>query len=246
MIKSTNLTKLSHEDFFQIMNLTLAFLKKENLESLKMTDVTAGFEKAFQDYDTAFKQARKTGLVEMKRAIDVVRDNLVIGFYHTMKALLRFPDENIQQAASRILDVLNRYGGTSIASMRQGAESSAITNALQDIREEDLMITNEKRWTEKLQEENDKFIALHKRQTEKEAEYIAGLLADERKKMDDSFRHLCKTIDSLAFVFGEAAYQKVANNINRLVANAQQTAKQTASARASRKEKADGEFTQKE
>ncbi len=246
MIKSTNLAKSSHEDFFQIMNLTLAFLKKENLESLKMTDVVADFEKAFQDYDAAFKQARKTGLVEMKNAIDVVRDNLVIRFYHTMKALLRFPDENIQHAAQRILDVLDRYGGTSIAYMRQGAESSAISNLLDDIREEDLKLTDGKRWTEKLREENDKFISFHKRQTEKEAEYVAGLLADERKKMDDVFRHLCKTIDSLAFVFGKEAYQKVASNINQLVANAQQIAKQTASARASRKEKADGEFSKEE
>ena len=87
MIKSVNLKGISHDDFFQIMTLALAFLKKENLAELKLADVTAQFEKAFNAYDEAFKQARKTGLVDTKNAIDIIRDNLVIGFYQTIAAL---------------------------------------------------------------------------------------------------------------------------------------------------------------
>ena len=62
-------------------------------------------------------------------------------------------------------------------------------------------------------------------------------MMDERKNTDTEFRHLCKTIDSLAFVFGKEAYQTLANNINQLVANAQQTLKQRASARETAKKK---------
>ncbi|MDO5664743.1 MAG: DUF6261 family protein [Bacteroidia bacterium] len=243
MIKSVNLKGVSHDDFFQIMNLALAFLKKENLEELKLSEIAAAFEKAFNVYDEAFKQARKTGLVDTKKAIDMVRDNLVIGFYRTVRALLRFPDEELQQTAQRILDVLDKYGGTAIAEMPQGAESTAITNALQEITEADLETIGAKRWAERLGQENDRFIAIHKQQTAKQAEYVTGLLADERKNLDDEFRRLCKSIDSLAFVFGETPYQILANNINQLVANAQQTEKQKATARETAKKKSQEEET---
>lgn len=231
MIKSTNLTRLSHDDYFQNMNLTLAFLKQEDLEQLNLTEAATAFEQAFVAYDEAFKQARKTGLVDTKNAIDMARDNLAIGFQQTLKALLRFPDDAVQAAATRILDIWNKYGGTAIAHMRQGAESTAITNALQEITEEDLTTIGEKRWTDKLREENDRFIAIHARKTEKEAEYVAGLLAKARKEMDAQFRRLCQSIDALAFLNGEAAYKPLADNINQLVANAQQTLKQAASMR---------------
>lgn len=237
MIKSVNLKGVSHETYYQIMFLTIGFLSKENLEELKLSDVKAAFEKAFKAYDDAFKQARKTGLKELKDEIDILRDDLVLGFYHTLAALLRFSDDDINNAAKRLLDVMDKYGGTGIAYMPQGDETSAITNALQELSEEDLTATGTKLWAEQLQIENNRFADIHAQKTEKEAEYITGLLADERKKLDTQFRHLCKTIDSLAYIFGKEAYQILANNINQLVANTQQSMKQKASARKTRKSK---------
>lgn len=235
MIKSVNLKGMSHETFYQIMFLALALLSKENLEELKLSDVKAAFEKAFNAYDDAFKQARKTGLTDLKDEVDSERDDLVIGFYRSVDALLRFPDEQINAAARRIVDTIDKYGGTKIAYMPQGDETTAITNVLQEISEEDLNTTTSKPWFDKLTTKNNEFADIHVLKTEKEAEYITGLLADERKNMDTAFRHLCKTIDSLAYVFGEAPYQTLANNINQLVANAQQTLKQQTTARKNRK-----------
>lgn len=99
--------------------------------------------------------------------------------------------------------------------------------------EDDLTVTSTTRWANQWRTENDRFA--------KEAEYITGLLADERKKLDNQFRHLCKTIDSLAYVFGKEPYQTLANNINQLVANAQQSFKQKTSARKTRKLKEENE-----
>lgn len=235
MIKSVYLRNVTNEDFFQIISLALAFLKKENLQELKLEDVVAALEKAFSALDDAFKQMRKTGLTQTKDEIDSVRDDLVIGFYQNVSSLFRFPDDELKQAAQRIVDIIDHYGGTSIAYLPQKDETTAITNMLQDITETDLMATDTTRWAERLSSENSRFENVLAQKTEKEAQYIAGLLMDERKNTDTQFRHLCKTIDSLAFLFGEEPYKNIANYINQLVANAQQAVKQKASMRATQK-----------
>lgn len=237
MIKSTYLNDVTHEDFYQIISLALVFLKKENLEELKLEDAVAALEKAFNAFDEAFKQMRKTGFVQVKDEIDSLRDDLLIGFYQTASALLRFPDDEIREAAQRIIDIVDHYGGTSITQMPQRDETSAITNILQDIAEADLTITGSKRWTDRLLIENNRFADILAQKTQKEAQYVAGLLSEERKNADSQFRHLCKSIDSLAFVFGAEPYQPLADNINQLVANAQQAVKQKASARKTAKKK---------
>ena len=146
--------RATHEDFYQIMSLVIAFLKKENLQELKLADLAAAFEKAFEAFDKAFKQARKTGLVSLKDEIDAVRDDLVIGFSQTVTALLRFPDKEIQAATQRIADAFNYFGGTAIASLPQKDETSAITNLLQSITAEDMATTDTKRWGDRLLAEN--------------------------------------------------------------------------------------------
>lgn len=247
MIKSTNLSDVTHEDFFQIISLTLVFLKKENLDELKLKEAYSALEKAFNAFDEAFKQTRKTGLVDLKEEIDSMRDNLVIGFYQTASALLRFPNEPTRQAAQRIVDVIAHYGGTSIAYMPQKEETAAITNLLQNISGADLAATGTTRWAERLENENNRFAEVLAQKTEKQAQYVAGLLMEERKNTDTRFRLLCKTIDSLAFIFGAEPYQTLAGNINQLVANAQQAVKQKASAReTARKKKQEQEQQQEE
>lgn len=237
MIKSTNLQRVTHEDFYQIMSLVITFLKKENLEELKLSDLAAAFEKAFEAFDNAFRQARKTGLVSLKDEIDAVRDDLVIGFSQTVIALLRFPDKEIQAAAQRIVDAFNNFGGTAIATLPQKDETSAITNLLQSITQEDMTTTDTKRWGDRLLVENNRFAEVLQQKVEKESEYIAGLLVDERKKMDTEFRRLAKGIDALSFLNGEAPYQNIANYINQLVADAQTAIKQKDSARETLKKK---------
>ena len=237
MIKSTNLQRVTHEDFYQIMSLVITFLKKENLQELKLADLAAAFEKAFEAFDNAFKQARKTGLVSLKDEIDAVRDDLVIGFSQTVTALLRYPDKEIQAAAQRIVDAFNNFGGTAIATLPQKDETSAITNLLQSITQEDMTTTDTKRWGDRLLVENTQFAKVLQQKVVKDSEYIAGLLMDERKKMDAEFRQLCKGIDALAFIGGEAPYQNIANYINQLVADAKTAIKQKDSARETLKKK---------
>ncbi len=237
MIKSVNLQRVTHEDFYQIMSLVIAFLKKENLEELKLTDLAAAFEKAFEALDKAFKQARKTGLVSLKDEIDVLRDDLVIGWAQTVLALLRFPDADIKAAAQRIANAFEKYGGSAIATLPQKDETAAVTNLLQDVDEKDLVATDTKRWADRLRAENTRFAEVLAQKVEKDAEYIAGLLTDERKKTDTQFRQLCKGIDALAFLNGEAPYQNLANNINQLVADAQSAVKQKDTLRETLKKK---------
>lgn len=236
MIESTFLTRVPHDDFFHTMTLIRSFLDEEDLIAIKLVNPAAGFTKAFDQYDDAFKQARKTGLIINKHEVDAERDKAFIGFYRITKGYLNAPEDNLREAATRIWNMIEHYGGSKISRMRQGAESAAITNLLQDLDEADLTVLNLKSWTKKLKEANDRFIDLHAKQTEKEAEYVVGLLSDTRKRLDEQFRILCKNINSLAVVDGEGPYVRLAGRINQAVSNAQQMVKQRDSMRKGKEE----------
>lgn len=237
MIKSTYLHRLYLEEFYQLMSDVVDFLKPLNVESLKLTNAAGKFETRFQAFDNAFKQARKTGLVDTKKEIDLLRDDLIRGLYNTLAELLRFPDAQLNAAAQRMIDAIDKFGGNTIPTMGEDAETAAITNALQELKTEDAELTKTTMWVDKLSEENTRFTQTQQAHTQKQAEYITGLMADERKLLDEEFRNLCKNIDALAVIEGEEPYRPIADYINQLVTNAQITVKQRASAKRTRDEK---------
>lgn len=241
MIKSTNVQRLFLEEFFQLMSDTLDFLKTLDVSALKLKDVADRFESRFNAFDDAFKQGRKTGLVGAKNEIDLLRDDLMRGLYNTLVELLRFPNVELNIAAQRMLDIIDKFGGRNIPDYGEDAETAAITNLLQELKEEDIEKTQTKIWVDALKQENSRFIETQQAHTQKQSEYITGLMADERKLLDKEFRVLCKTVDSLAFIEGEEPYLPLEAYINQLVSNAKATVKQRDSARATAKKKKDEE-----
>ena len=225
LIQSTNLNNVRLMDFYQVMYATTGFLRKEDLVALGINSVTDDFNLKFTAFDAALKQARKTGYTEAIITADDVRDNVTIGFTLVIDGYTRFPDTTIADAATRLQNVLGKYG-SGVARLPQREETATLTNIVTEMRSEAvapyLDTVGLRSWVNKLDETNRAFEELYTHRTEKEAEFITGLTRTERTNMQAAFEKLAQAIDAFSFINGETNYQQLANKINQAVADAQQ------------------------
>ena len=110
LVKSINLYKARLMDFYQVMNLVISFLSKEDLAALNLTQEAGDFKTVFDVFDKALKQAQKTGITDDIIAADDERDNIYTGFTGSLRSLTRFPDAEIAQSAAKLLLIVEKYG----------------------------------------------------------------------------------------------------------------------------------------
>ncbi len=228
LIKSSNLKKAHLMDFFETMRIVSNFLKKEDLKVLKLEKEFDAFMQNLDALDQSLLQAQKTGLTEKIVSLDQKRDDVLTGLYFMVKGLIHFPDPLISDFASQVKDIIDKYG-QQIQRLPQREESAVIVNLLQDLNDEKMQNTikhlNLDNWLVHLERLNNEFENWYLARSEKEAEFISGLTREQRNKMQDSFTHLCRTIEAYAFIEGEKPYQALANKINVEVAKLKQLAK---------------------
>lgn len=228
MIKSTNLSNARLMDFYQVMNLTVSYLEKENTDALQLTQVSTEFKTAFAALDKALKQAQKTGYTDSIIAADDNRDTIFTGFTGAIRSMTRFPDKEIAQSAMKLLIVTEKYG-QGITRLPQREESAVLTNIVAELRNEEnasyLQKTGLTLWVDKLALANTEFDELYAHRTEKEAEFITGLTRTERATTQLAFEKLTRAIEAYSFINDEAAYKPLAEKINTEVANVKQAAK---------------------
>jgi hypothetical protein len=228
LIKSTNLSHIRLMDLYQVMSHTSGFLAGENLAELRLDVVASEFGTTFVSFEKALKQAQKTGYTEAIIADDDLRNTIFTGFMGSVKGLVRFPDAALSTAAEQIVTVVGKYV-TSIAELPQREKTAAITNMVQDLRSADhltlLQTTGVTAWVDKLDEANRTFDELYSHRTEKEAEFVTGLVHSERIAMQQAFVKLGKAIEAYAFINGEAAYRSLADKINTEIGAVRQAVK---------------------
>lgn len=233
LVKSINLANARFMDFYQVMSLVQSFLTKEDLVALNLTQEASRLQTAYDAFDKAIKQAQKTGVTNGIIAADDERDNIFTGFTGSLRSLTRFPDEEIAQAAARLLLIVEKYGD-SITRLPQREETAVLKNISAELKSPEnmalLVKTNQKLWAEKLDESNMNFDTLYEHRTEKEAEFITGLTRTERAKTQAAFENLVRAIEANAYLKGEAVYKPLADKINTEVAKVQQTAKMRSTA----------------
>ncbi len=228
LIKSSNLKNAHLMDFFETMRIVSNFLKKEDLKVLKLEKEYDAFMQNLEALDESLLQAQKTGFTDKILSIDQNRDDVLIGLNLVLKGLMYFPDPLISDFASQVRDTIKKYGER-INKLPQREESAVIVNLLQDFRDKKMQDAirqlNLNNWLVHLEKFNNEFENWYLARSEKEAEFISGLTREQRDKMQDSFTHLCRTIEAYAFIEGEKPYQALANKINVEVAKLKQLAK---------------------
>ncbi len=215
-------------DFSEVMSIVASFLEKEDLDALKLTNVSKEFTDALHALESALTQARKTGITERLLETDNLRDNIFTGFKTVLKGMTYFPDELVSQEAVAVTNVIQKYG-KGIKELPQREETAVLTNLIQDLKSDEhktqVEIVGLTNWVMELEKANNTFEQLYTERTEKESEFIVGLSRTERDNMQQMFEQLCRAIDAYAFIEGEAPYKPLADKINTEVDKVQQAIK---------------------
>ncbi len=171
LIKSTNLKNAHLMDFSEVMSLVASFLEKEDLDALKLTNVSKEFNDALHALEGALTQARKTGITDSLLEADKLRDDVFTGLNLTLRGMTHFPDHAIADTAAAITIVVEKYG-KGIKKLPQREETAVLTNLIQDLKSDDHKTQVETvsltAWVEELEKANNTFEQLYTERTEKE------------------------------------------------------------------------------
>lgn len=229
MIKSYNLRRVRLMSFFQNMVNVKNFLESEDLDTLLLKNVSNEFIEHLEAFDKALKPFRKSGLTEVLGQLDEKRDTSLVGFAAHCRLFANFPDEAKAKAAKHLLLIIDKYGNTPQEKPLL-EETAIIHNMLQDFNTEEVKIMiaeiGANKWIEDLKAANEEFTQVHNDRTRIDASVIVGQTKDARLRMHNVFYKLVKTINALAFLNGNAPYQKLIDNINLEVKKARTSATQ--------------------
>ena len=223
MIKSSNLRRLKQLALFQAIENIIAFMQKFDLNELKLQKVFDELVTAFEAFDKAVVQARKTGLTDAINQLDISRDNIFRTLVAFLKGIAGMPMQDRADAANALLAIINKYPNIPTLPLRE--EGAAITNLLQDFKEPaastQINMTGAGQFVAMLETTNNEFKDLYNQRTEIEAQIELEVGKKTRIAIEEAFRNVANAINGLAAALGEEPYRTLADQINREVERAQ-------------------------
>lgn len=224
MIKSSSLSRLGQLDFFQVISNILAFLQAADLTALQLQKVYDELLAAFNAYDEAIIQTRKTGLTDPLAVLDSERDQSLSGFNDCLKGYSKLLVPAKAAAAKALLTILEKY--PYIQGLPSRDETAAIINLLHELktpeRTADTNLLGLTDFVTVLEEKNTAYQTTYNQRTEKEAQYQVEAAKTTRLATELAFRNVVNAINGLEAVFGEEAYRTLSDQINREVGRAKQ------------------------
>lgn len=229
MIRKSNLAPLRLMAFTQVMKNVQSFLAKQSdLTELGLSEVKTEFDTAFSALENALHIVKKNEQTDVILELDKQRDSLLTSFIMHCKIFQNHPENQKKEAARRAVIQIEAYG-KSPERRAYRDETAIIRNLIQDFSkpqaDQDITLIGAKEWLAHLKPINEKFDTLHSNRTLEESEKEIGKTKDARNEMQHKFDRLCKAIEAMAFVKGEANYLPLANAINEEVKNALATTK---------------------
>lgn len=223
MIHRTDLRKVRQMEYFQVMATIKRFLEAENLTELELERLKPEFDTALEELDKALKGLKKSEYTEVISEFDHKRDLFLTSFIDQCNLYLHFPTEEVAQAAKKVSLIIEKYGKNPQTRPLQ-EETGIIVSLLQDLQASELKQAVEKiratEWIEALRVANDNFIVAYERRIEEQGVVKSGEAKEKREDMQKIFVKVCKRINALAEINGEAKYLNIINNINQTVKKA--------------------------
>lgn len=224
MINSSNLRSLSQLDLFQATKNVLSFMQDANLVSLQLKKVYDELLAAFNAFDQAIIQARKTGYTELLNQYDKDRDAAYRSIVAYLKGCVALPDLPKANAAKDLLTIIEKY--PHIPSLPLRDETAAITNLVQDLKTTDanskLVLLGVDGVLNTMDTKNREFEDTYNLRTEKEALIEVEVGKKTRQALEDAFRNVAGAINGLEVAVGEELYRVLSDQINREVSKAKQ------------------------
>jgi len=221
MFNSINLRQLRNAAYLQFMGLLLKLTNDNDPVTLKIQAKLTDLQKQYDAFNALYLLPRGNKISKEILALDLRRDNALVGFLALISGQTRsFIPEN--KAAALLLDENLRKYGTEIADLNYQEQSTVITKLVevweteQELKDA-LTLLGLDGWKDELRQSNNAFIDAYIDRTK---ELAAG--SDENLKMlrtdfNQTYYILLKWIESFATVDETNSYNVLVRQINKLI-----------------------------
>lgn len=220
MITSTNLSMLRNLEHFQMMSDVLAYLKAENLETLKLTSFAETFTSKLNAYDEVLVLERGNVLSGKINQADLDRDLALRSLISVVKAYVTFPETQKADAALKLLHLIEKYGKR-VDKLSYLQESGILTNMLQDLELKEsqaaIALLRVDDWVEKLKAATLVFDALFLNREADNSTKLSGKVKEARLSIQADFDQLAVLVNAYEVVYGAAPYAVLVGKINEAV-----------------------------
>lgn len=234
-IQKTDFSKFLQNQDFALHSLILPEVKKLTDEHLPA--VVQPYEEAFNHFDEALKTGGTSPHSKRLAELDKLRDDAYTGARAHIRNMKKHFDAEKAETAYQAEIIFERYGNPTRLAYLQ--EDAVLRNLITDLRtfdnaatepEEDrpvvqnadgatnrLALIGLREWVDRLETVNNDFMAVYTQRNEEDAAIETGATKTARTSTDDAWYAVARRVNSLADIFGEAAYADVINRINRLI-----------------------------
>lgn len=191
-------------------------------EMLAETPAKLGIVKFFSTYDAAV--TAELAAIEVERGSqytqsieesDLFRDQLYRSFVLNIKSSMLSYEPEVQNAAQRIYRIIEQVGDMRKEAFNQQSETlTSLINQLTNNYAADVALCNTTVLLQKLDDANKSFITNFGTRSAEIATRISGDVRATRVVVDRAFKDICKIIDAMVLLNGEADYSTFIDKVN--------------------------------
>jgi hypothetical protein len=195
-------------------------LKPEQIEALGLKPLLERYKRAHANETSALDIIIKSKFTPLMTAADKERDDVCRLFITTIKGLCYHFDDEIRQAAQRVMDIINHYGN--IPQRPLDDETAAIEDLGREFERPDLaadLVTlNAVPYLSKLLEKNEAYAVLTRGRIEESASQTAYRMKSARVATDKYYRSIIQHLEYLITVETDAPeFKTLIAELNKLV-----------------------------
>lgn len=216
-IKKVDLNRLRNEEHFQFHTDFNALTESYTAIALGIEAAFAAYQPLYNDENEALDLIRRSALTADIAAADALRDHTFRGLRDTIKSATSHFLAEKQQAAARLIVVLDHYGDLGRKSYDE--ETAAIGSFIDDLNElnADVTLLGLADWIAELQANNEAFDNLKKMRYTEGAGKTQLRMKEVRRQVDDAYGIITERIDALVIVNGAEAYEPYVNELNERI-----------------------------
>jgi hypothetical protein len=221
MINYLNFQKLRNAVFLQFIDLLIELLTDNDPAELKLSTQVAIFENLMDRAGVQFKKPRSSKLTASLNALDLKRDQLLVGISQISNGYLKHWDANYSTSAKNLTEDIKRYGAeiynlnvqeksTIVEKMTAyWTTDSNLTQALE------LLHLDE--WAFELEHTNNEYVTKYILRTKNESAKSPDTFKKVRKEMMVSYKALSKLLIAYETIDTTGKYVLTIAQINALI-----------------------------
>ncbi|MGE4289303.1 MAG: DUF6261 family protein [Salinivirgaceae bacterium] len=221
MIETINLYRLRTGEFVQFTSDVANLLQNSDTAALKIQEKTNVLIARNIDLNEAYNKIRRSGLTRELHEIDQRRDNYFRGLLTMADAYTLFSGTPEALAAQRVLDIIESFGRNIHRKgyTHQSADTSNLIARIEGSPEAmaDLVLLHMDGWFGLLKAENSLFIERFRLRDEQQASVNDQSFRDARNLCYEAYQQLCRYLDALVLIDGEASYAELLSKLNAII-----------------------------